>query len=96
MELLTEIEQVLNERVRPTLHGHNGDVKVESFEDGVLKVRLLGQCSNCPSASGTMEELVAEELKAAIPAITEVRLVTGVSDDLLAEARALLRTRAKD
>ncbi|MCI2106072.1 MAG: NifU family protein [Intestinimonas sp.] len=95
MAELPEIEKVLDARVRPLLYAHGGDVRVESFEDGVLKVRLLGQCSNCPSASSTTEELVAGELKAAFPEIQQVFLVTGVSDELLAEAKAFLNSHAK-
>lgn len=90
MSFMAKIERVLDERVRPALADHKGDIRVESFEDGVLRVRLLGQCSNCPSALDTAEELVASELKAALPRIKRVSLVTGVSDELLDQARALL------
>jgi Fe/S biogenesis protein NfuA len=91
---MAKIERVLDERVRPALASHRGDIQVESFEDGILRVRLLGECSNCPSALDTTEELVEGELKAALPQIKQVSLVTGVSDELLDQARALLRTRA--
>ena len=91
---MAEIERVLDERVRPALAAHGGDIRVESFQDGLLRVRLLGQCSNCPSAVGTTEELVAAELQAVLPQIRQVSLVTGVSDELLEQARAFLRSRA--
>lgn len=91
-DILEQIEQLLDERVRPLLATHRGDIRVESFQDGVLRVRLLGQCSNCPSALDTTQELVAAELRAALPQISQVALVTGVSDELLEQARALLRS----
>lgn len=94
MDQMKKIEQLLEERVRPALAMHRGDIRVESYENGILRVRLLGQCSNCPSAQGTTEDLVAAELQAAMPEIKQVVLVSGVSDELLAEARALLRSRA--
>lgn len=57
--MLERIEQVLDEKVRPALRTHDGDIKVVRVEDGVLYFRMLGQCSNCPSAVVTAEELVA-------------------------------------
>jgi Fe/S biogenesis protein NfuA len=94
MDQMEKIERLLDERVRPALAMHRGDIRVESYNDGILRVRLLGQCNNCPSALDTTEELVAAELQAAMPEIKQVVLVTGVSDELLEQARALLRSRA--
>lgn len=90
---IPEIEKVLDEKVRPDLALHGGDISVTQLKDGVLSVRLLGQCSNCPSAMYTMESLVKEELMEAFPQLTSVELVTGVSDDLIAQARQILRER---
>ncbi len=85
------IEQVLNERVRPYLRGHGGEVEIASLEDGVLRVRLLGQCSNCPSATFTTEQLIQEEVCQAVPEVKQVVLIQEVSEDLLEQARAILR-----
>ncbi|WP_066648745.1 NifU family protein [Christensenella timonensis] len=92
-ELLKKIERVLHERVRPTLGEHQGDIEVVDFEDGVLKVRFLGKCSNCPSASLTLESTVAEAVREEIPEVTDVVLVTGVSDETLDLARSILAQR---
>ena len=89
---MEQIEAVLEERVRPALARHGGDIRAVALENGVLQVRLLGQCSGCPSAELTMEQLVGEQLRAVFPAL-RVALVTGVSDALLDEARRLLRER---
>lgn len=87
------IEQVLDEKVRPQLALHGGDLQVMELNESVLKVRMLGQCSGCPSAQLTMESLVNTQLKEAFPQLSEVSLVTGVSDALLEEARQMLRMR---
>ena len=92
--LLEQIETVLNEDVRPTLAGHDGNVTVISCEKGILRIRLTGQCSGCPSASLTTEELVAAKIKARLPEIQDVILVSGVSDDLIAQAKAILSHKA--
>ena len=90
---IDDIENVLQTKVRPDLSQHGGDIQVTDFQDGVLRVRMLGQCSNCPSAKFTMENLVEEELKTAFPSLRQIELITGVSDDLIAEARKMLRQR---
>lgn len=94
MELTVEnVERLLEEQVRPSLALHSGDIQVVELADGILKVRFLGQCSGCPSASLTMEELVDAQLKEAFPELKQAVLVTGVSDELIAQARELMKHR---
>ena len=93
MDVLDQVRRVLDEMVRPQLAAHNGDVAVLDFSDGVLRIRLTGQCSGCPSASITTENLIAAEVRARVPEVRDVVLVNGVSDSLLAQARALLAER---
>jgi Fe-S cluster biogenesis protein NfuA len=93
VDTIAKIEALLDNKVRPALALHRGDVRVVSYENGILKIRLLGQCSNCPSASDTTQDLVAGELISAVPELRQVVLETGVSDELLEQARALLRSR---
>lgn len=89
--MLEQIEQVLDERVRPQLALHGGDIRSVSCEDGVYRFRLLGQCANCPSAYLTTENLIEEELLSAVPGLRQVVLVQAVSDALLAQALSILR-----
>jgi Fe-S cluster biogenesis protein NfuA len=91
VSVLESIEGVLDESVRPVLREHQGDVRVVSFEDGVLKVKMQGNCNNCPSAVFDVEQLVAAEVQAAIPEVTRVALDVGVSDELLEMARELMK-----
>ena len=92
-EKLQEIEQVLNERVRPALRDHGGEVEVLELDgEGVLHIRLTGQCAGCPAADLTTEELIEKALTDALPALVHrVVLSHAVSDDLLAQARAILK-----
>lgn len=89
--LLDRIERILDGKVRPLLREHDGDVAVQSFEEGVLKVSLTGRCSHCPSSNFTMEQLIEKELLEALPQVKRVVPVACVSDELLDFARALLR-----
>lgn len=87
------LEAVLDQYVRPQLRGHGGGIKVLSIEDGVLRFKLTGQCSGCPAADLTTEELIREEVIARVPAIREVALVRETSQELLEQAQAILRQR---
>ncbi len=92
-EILKKIEQVIEERVRPALGAHQGDIEIVSFEDGVLKVRFLGACSNCPSASLTLENTVGTAVREAVPEVKDVVLLTGVSDETWDMAKQILEQR---
>ncbi|MCD8232626.1 MAG: NifU family protein [Clostridiales bacterium] len=90
---IQEIERVLDEKVRPELALHEGNIKVVKLEGDVLHVRMEGHCSNCPSAELTLEQTVNTALQEAFPDLREVVLVTGVSDELIADMREILKRR---
>ena len=91
-EALSRIEAVLNERVRPYLRSHGGEIAVERLENGVLYVKMLGQCSGCPAADLTNETVVEEELVKAVPELVrKVAVVQTVSDELWEQAKRILR-----
>ena len=91
-EDLEKIEAVLNEQVRPALRAHGGELEVDHLEDGVLYVKLLGQCAGCPAADLTNETLVEAELVKALPELVrKVVVVQTVSDELWEQAKKLLR-----
>lgn len=87
------IEAVLEERVRPLLRAHGGDVEVLEVLDGEVRFRLLGQCSGCPAADMTGESLVQAELLGHVPGVTSAVLVHPASSELLCQAREILRRR---
>ena len=91
-EELKRVEAVLDEKVRPALRAHGGEIAVERLEDGVLYVKLLGQCAGCPPADLTNETLVEAELTRALPELVrKVAVVQTVSDELWEQAKRLLR-----
>ena len=70
-EDLKRIEAVLDEKVRPSLRAHGGEIQVDHLEDTVLYVKLLGQCAGCPSADLTNETRVEAELVKALPELVK-------------------------
>ena len=86
------IEAVLDEKVRPSLRAHGGEIQIDHLEDQVLYVKLLGQCAGCPSADLTNETLVEAELVQALPELVKkVAVIQTVSDELWEQAKRLLR-----
>lgn len=89
---LERIEAVMDEKVRPLLRGHGGNIRVDRLEGKTLYVRMLGECAGCASADLTNETIVQAELTAALPEIVEkVAVVQDVSDELWEQAKKLLR-----
>ena len=90
-EILERIEGVLEEKVRPNLALHGGNIQTLDCRDGVYRFRLTGQCAGCPSAMLTTENLIRSALLESVPELKDVVLMGGVSQELLDQAKAILR-----
>ena len=90
-EILDRIEDVLEEKVRPNLALHGGNIRSLDCKDGVYRFQLTGQCAGCPSAMLTNEQIIQEEVCAAVPEVRQVAIIQQVSEELMAQARAILR-----
>jgi len=93
MALENKIRDLLEDKVNPRLRSHGGSASFRMYEDGVLHVRMLGQCANCPAAVPENETLIFDELKNEIPDLQKVQVITGVSDELLGWARKRVEDR---
>ena len=71
-------EQILKalDAIRPFLQADNGDVElVEVSEDGIVKVRFIGDCENCPMSTMTLRAGIERALLKAIPQIRRIESV---------------------
>ena len=93
--MIEKIEQLISEKIRPVLAEHNGDISLVSFEEGIVKVRMLGQCAGCPSAMITTEEVIKKELMDTFPEIQDVFVVQESSPELIAFAKQLMGRNRK-
>ncbi len=86
-----KVERVVNERIRPLLRMHEGDMAVRDARDGEIWIALSGACKTCPSAQITMEEIIGQTLKEELGnEYAGVHLVNETDEELLNFARALL------
>lgn len=90
-DIVSEVESVLDEYVRPYLATHGGDLKVVGVEGGVVFFNLMGRCVGCAAADQTSEELINRQLVERVPGIKKAVLANGISPELLEQTLALLR-----
>ena len=69
------MDKALDE-IRPMLMADGGNVElVDISEDGVVKVKLTGACSGCPSSQVTLKMGIEEALKEKVPGVRSVESV---------------------
>ena len=68
------VEQVIN-RIRPAVQMDGGDIELVSVENGLVKLRLVGSCSGCPSAMMTLKMGIERAIRAEVPEISGVEAV---------------------
>lgn len=74
-DILRRAEESLD-TMRPYLKDDGGNVEiVELTDDMVLRVKLLGSCSNCPQSYMTMKAGIEEAVKRAVPEVKSVQAV---------------------
>lgn len=72
-DVVSQIKQLLEERVRPMVAMDGGDIIFDRFEGGVVYLHMHGACSNCPSATVTLKSGVEKMLRHYVPEVIEVR-----------------------
>ena len=71
-EIVNKILEVLDTKIRPAVARDGGDIKFKSFEDGIVKVKLQGSCSGCPSSLMTLKQGVQNLLKHYVKEVNSV------------------------
>lgn len=74
-ELVSQIKELLDTRVRPAVAQDGGDILFHGFERGVVYLRMQGSCSGCPSSTATLKAGIENMLRHYIPEVKEVRPV---------------------
>jgi Fe-S cluster biogenesis protein NfuA len=74
-EVVAQITELLETRVRPVVAQDGGDIVFHSFEQGVVYLHMRGACAGCPSATITLKNGIERMLLHFVPEVTEVRAV---------------------
>ena len=74
-EIVKQIKELLDTRVRPAVAMDGGDIIYNDFADGIVYLKMQGACSGCPSSTATLKMGIENMLKHYIPEVQEVRPV---------------------
>lgn len=78
-KLTLEKIEVALQNIRPYLEADGGDITlVELTDDWVVKVKLLGACSDCSVSMMTLKNGVETAIKSVLPQVKEVIDVTSL------------------
>lgn len=74
-EIVQQIRELIDTRVRPAVAQDGGDIIFRGFEDGIVQLELHGSCSGCPSSTVTLKNGIETMLKHYIPEVVAVEAV---------------------
>jgi Fe-S cluster biogenesis protein NfuA len=74
-EIEKQIVKILETKIKPAVARDGGDIKFVNFKDGVVKVKLQGSCSGCPSSTVTLKQGVQNLLIHYIPDVKQVEAI---------------------
>jgi Fe-S cluster biogenesis protein NfuA len=74
-EIVKQIKELIEIKVRPAVAMDGGDIIYRSFEDGIVKLELKGSCSGCPSSTITLKNGIENMLKHYIPEVLGVEQI---------------------
>jgi Fe-S cluster biogenesis protein NfuA len=74
-DIVSQIKELIDTRVRPAVAQDGGDIIFHGFEEGVVYLHMQGSCSGCPSSTATLKSGIENMLRHYIPEVSEVRAI---------------------
>ena len=74
-DILEKIETTIN-KIRPYIQADGGDIQLVDFQDGIVKVKMLGACAGCMLIDSTLTDGVEAILMDEVPEVKKVELDT--------------------
>ena len=73
-EIVAEIKELIDTRVRPAVAQDGGDIVFHRFEPetGIVHLSMRGACAGCPSSTYTLKQGIENMLRAYVPEVTAV------------------------
>lgn len=73
-EIVAEIKELIETRVRPAVAQDGGDIVFHRFEPetGIVHLSMRGACAGCPASSMTLKQGIENMLRAYVPEVTSV------------------------
>ncbi len=74
-EIVAQIVELIDTRIRPQVAGDGGDIVYRGFNKGTVFLEMQGACAGCPSSTATLKMGIESLLKYYVPEVTDVRAV---------------------
>ena len=74
-EIVAQIKELLDTRVRPAVAGDGGDIVFRGYREGIVKLHMQGACSGCPSSRATLKHGIENMLRHYVPEVVAVEQV---------------------
>jgi Fe-S cluster biogenesis protein NfuA len=74
-EIVAQIKELLDTRVRPAVAGDGGDIVFRGYREGIVRLHMQGACSGCPSSAATLKHGIENMLKHYVPEVVAVEQV---------------------
>ena len=74
-EIVKQIRELIDTRVRPAVAMDGGDIIYRGFDQGIVKLELHGSCSGCPSSTMTLKNGIENMLRHYVPEVLGVEAV---------------------
>ncbi len=74
-EIVAQIKELLDTRVRPAVAQDGGDIVFHGYEDGIVFLHMRGACAGCPASAMTLKSGIENMLRHYVPEVEEVRQV---------------------
>lgn len=71
MELMDQVMGII-EKVRPYLIRDGGDIEIIKIEDGIVHVKMMGQCDGCFAIDVTLKQGIERMLLENVPGVIGV------------------------
>ena len=74
-EMVDQIKELLDTRVRPAVAGDGGDIVFRGYREGIVRLHMQGSCSGCPSSRATLKHGIENMLRHYVPEVVAVEQV---------------------
>lgn len=74
-EIIDQIKELIETRVRPAVAQDGGDIAYKGYRDGRLYLSMHGACSGCPSSTVTLKRGIESLIRHYVPEVETVEAV---------------------
>ena len=74
-EIIDQIKELIDTRVRPAVAQDGGDIVYRGYKDGTLYLAMQGACSGCPSSAITLKRGIEGLIRHYVPEVEAIEAI---------------------